>query len=976
MTLEENERQIYNELIKNRCKIYSILLHKINKDTDDYFSLEKNTFTYEPTLDSSLEVIKQSHNSNAFVDQGDGVVSLKGAVLKEGWYNCGLWEMSVDISFDKLAYTGIILLTDADDPFPYRGVYEGWGIKNWEGPVTGTPRLWDGTTATIGNYTKTPNTTLSDGNSGTKNVAWYTLHMKKTSPTTLEVWKNDDINNKVIYEWQELSDVVKVTFGANTNPTAPDGYGSMFIRNFSVTYEVPTNSLTELCEKTKKIKCNTNNSTTVPPQPILVSGNTLAINEFNIHNKIQYCNNVLRYTLRKCGIDFTDEETGELSNKMHELIKFINDIKTTPTIDIDNIYSAYVNPVQLSGNKSIVQKDEAYNLIAEVVDGGAGIGVDFIQKDKQIMYDDGINGNSILTPQNSNITITRESDGTLIYKTTEDTNLVYLDIPDNCIIKFDVIEPGTYTNFKIGSREFTLHYSFNPDINSGDTVKLVIQDRQATYFVNNEQVNASITLHEGIQSFRFSIEIFQNGTDFKYKNLRVYTDEILDENILTNTNGVATFPLISDGKGLKTYYAKVQNVESNQYELWDCIKYDNGTTSNHNDIWTVGTNGTLTRTDTYSQLKELGTGNVAAKIFFVPLKTCIEFDFLQVDGTINELPVRMIQNSTAFANFSLSSVGGVLNEWHHYRLILDGSNTMKIYVDERTNPIERSIMQNADWNADIQYNFWTSDTITELWFKNFKVYSITIEEEPTPTTLTLTSDKDVLSAYDSETATLTATVLDQNGNAMSGESVVFKKGSTTLDTKTTNSSGVATYTYTGTGVGDVTITVECNSLQETYSIEDCKYWNETGITHTSTSTTDTSYPHEISYAYVPSTHYEVSFDYNMQTGFRLYFCGTQVVNVGDTTDYGTGISRNASGKLVISNRTNSTSNVTTNKSITAGTYYTIKIEVEGTTRKVYLGNELIDTNSFNWLPNYTYYFNWAIWEGGTVYMKNIKIKEL
>ncbi|MBR1748849.1 MAG: Ig-like domain-containing protein [Bacilli bacterium] len=97
---------------------------------------------------------------------------------------------------------------------------------------------------------------------------------------------------------------------------------------------------------------------------------------------------------------------------------------------------------------------------------------------------------------------------------------------------------------------------------------------------------------------------------------------------------------------------------------------------------------------------------------------------------------------------------------------------------------------------------------------------------PVPTTLTLTSDKDILSYYDSDSAVLSATVKDQNGEVMSGQSVVFKKGSEVLATKTTDSVGVASYTYASQGVGDVALTVECMNLQETYSIEDCKYWND------------------------------------------------------------------------------------------------------------------------------------------------------
>ena len=327
--IEENEQEIYDKLNKNRLDLYSILKTKINMNTNNYFYLNEeevfSTISYSPTLDSSLKVIKWFNNSNAFVNQGNGVVSLKGAVLQDGWSNKDLWEMSVDIRYDKIAYTGLILLADAENPFRVTSSSaspsnNGWGIRGWEGTVTGTPRLADGS---LGTYTKTPDTTLSDGTSSTTNTSWYTLHMKKTSLTTLEVWKNNDTENKVVYEWEELSDVDTVTFGANTNPASSSVNGSIFIRNLTITVNVPDApyTITELCQDTELIKSNTYNVATVPTKPKKITSNKIGLKEINIHNKIQYCNNILRYVLRVNDIDFNN------SNKMHELIEFIDDIE-------------------------------------------------------------------------------------------------------------------------------------------------------------------------------------------------------------------------------------------------------------------------------------------------------------------------------------------------------------------------------------------------------------------------------------------------------------------------------------------------------------------------------------------------------------------------------------------------------------------------------------------------------------------------
>lgn len=85
--------------------------------------------------------------------------------------------------------------------------------------------------------------------------------------------------------------------------------------------------------------------------------------------------------------------------------------------------------------------------------------------------------------------------------------------------------------------------------------------------------------------------------------------------------------------------------------------------------------------------------------------------------------------------------------------------------------------------------------------------------------LTITADKNILSYADNESCTITATY---EGPSVNGQTVVFKNGDTILATKTTDSNGIATYDYQSQGVGDVTITVECMNLQETYEVHD--YW--------------------------------------------------------------------------------------------------------------------------------------------------------
>lgn len=125
--------------------------------------------------------------------------------------------------------------------------------------------------------------------------------------------------------------------------------------------------------------------------------------------------------------------------------------------------------------------------------------------------------------------------------------------------------------------------------------------------------------------------------------------------------------------------------------------------------------------------------------------------------------------------------------------------------------------------------------------------SVTVTSAPTPVpaSISLTSDKSVLSYYDSESATLSATVLDSSSNPMSGETVSFDivSGGAVVEnigTAQTNSSGVATVSYYAEGTGDISIQASVGMIvSETYVIEDCYYAN-TGTTSTLTIDTGVS----------------------------------------------------------------------------------------------------------------------------------------
>lgn len=262
-------------------------------------------------------------------------------------------------------------------------------------------------------------------------------------------------------------------------------------------------------------------------------------------------------------------------------------------------------------------------------------------------------------------------------------------------------------------------------------------------------------------------------------------------------------------------------------------------------------------------------------------------------------------------------------------------------------------------------------------FTNCNSNNVNITVINAPTSLVLQADKSILSNYDNDNCTLTATLYDNNNTPMEGLNVVFKNGDIVLATIATDSGGVAAYTYNSQGVGDVTITAECMNLQETYTLEDCNYYSETGTTLIQNDSTDSDYPCDIPYHHEGTEKYMVEFDFTMRTQFRFYYASTEVTAKGDPINYGYGFSRDASGKFVISTRTTTTSNSTYTTGLANGEERRIKMIIDGTTVSFYDNGKLIRTQTNDWLTtNPPAYFSWATWGTGTVTVKNIKVKPL
>ena len=251
---------------------------------------------------------------------------------------------------------------------------------------------------------------------------------------------------------------------------------------------------------------------------------------------------------------------------------------------------------------------------------------------------------------------------------------------------------------------------------------------------------------------------------------------------------------------------------------------------------------------------------------------------------------------------------------------------------------------------------------------------------PTPIgyNLELTSDKNILSFYDHEYCVLTATLLDSNGNGVSGEEIVFKANGGLLGTVITGDNGVATVSYNSQGVGDVTITAECMNLTKTLSIEDCIIAN-VNASYTGTSTNDTVY--SLGYDEIADLS---SIDFEMEWTFRQTARGCDVCLGASSefsvtpikSNYRVLLGNSGAGAIRYGYRTTSTFASTTG-SIGINTDVSMRIVKEGTTFKYYVNNELLGTKTVGFWTNYHMFGVHTVqWNRGTTTISDLKIKQI
>ena len=324
--------------------------------------------------------------------------------------------------------------------------------------------------------------------------------------------------------------------------------------------------------------------------------------------------------------------------------------------------------------------------------------------------------------------------------------------------------------------------------------------------------------------------------------------------------------------------------------------------------------------------------------------------------------------------------------------------TLKILEGANETVVGTTIVSGGEYSISLTKNVadtysyrvkYDGDSIHDDYKSAAKSIVISPAPTPTPASMTLTSDKSILSYADGESATLTATVLDSNSQGVSGETVEFFAGSTSLGTATTNSSGVATKTYASAGVGDVTLSAECRLLIQTYSIEDCLKvgFKSTDTFHAiassnSMTVTDgvaTGYNKLTDYTVPMSSDFEITIDYQCsRSEGGLVFADLTNTNNSDKNTYQI-LTQGSTDGINFNGYTNTTRSFHKTISSSSGLnqYNTIKFVKQSGTVSAYFNGTLIGSNSVlnNGITDLCIgMYRWNT--SNTQSMKNLKIKPL
>ena len=307
------------------------------------------------------------------------------------------------------------------------------------------------------------------------------------------------------------------------------------------------------------------------------------------------------------------------------------------------------------------------------------------------------------------------------------------------------------------------------------------------------------------------------------------------------------------------------------------------------------------------------------------------------------------------------------------------NNVLKDTLTVSSGSFSKAITQSNEGTYSYYAVFEGSSTYSSVTSSTGSIVVSDVPPVPVVTSVGLSADKSILSYADSESATLSATVLDQSSTPMSGVTVEFFNGSTSMGTADTNSSGVATKTYASTGAGDLSFTASVGTISsETYEVQDCYLYDTTE--HSRTHTSSSAVTNEVISGF--------SWD---NTDDWIFTCELSVSGQGQRIDIvppseslshhlGFGKSTDNNYFRCYIGKTGSGEEwKSSNVNMANGTFYSVQVKKEGTDVEFQYQGNVVDTSAYSttWLSNYsTETFKFTQWRANSISIRNIKIKPL
>lgn len=147
------------------------------------------------------------------------------------------------------------------------------------------------------------------------------------------------------------------------------------------------------------------------------------------------------------------------------------------------------------------------------------------------------------------------------------------------------------------------------------------------------------------------------------------------------------------------------------YEIWDTIKYDNGTLADHNDIW--DNLNYMSRGDEYTTL--YSSDYTVNRYTSITDDTIIEFDVMTDMGSGGQWG-SIRQDNTPLLSLTNNPLNLSADNWHHIKIVVDNGDCT-VSNTENSNTITGSV-------SGVNRLYLRASSNYHTYFKNLRIYSI------------------------------------------------------------------------------------------------------------------------------------------------------------------------------------------------------------------------------------------------------------